>query len=119
MHVHLNAECSLILAFHTCVSKHSIKEYIIHYLIYQLIYEFISRGSAIAKIIGSNTPKFGEFENEVKMYVYEELIDGRKLTEIINTEHENVKYLPKHKLHENIVSLNLLCNHIKPLIIIL
>ena len=28
------------------------------------------------------------------MWVFEEEVDGRKLTEIINTDHENVKYLP-------------------------
>ncbi|XP_057683942.1 glycerol-3-phosphate dehydrogenase 1-like protein isoform X2 [Corythoichthys intestinalis] len=39
------------------------------------------------------------------MWVYEEMINGRKLTEIINTEHENVKYLPGHKLPENVVAL--------------
>lgn len=39
----------------------------------------------------------------VNMWVYEEVIDGRKLTEIINTEHENVKYLPGHKLPSNVV----------------
>lgn len=38
------------------------------------------------------------------MYVYEEMIDGKKLTEIINTQHENVKYLPGHKLPPNVVS---------------
>lgn len=37
------------------------------------------------------------------MYVYEEMVDGKKLTEIINTQHENVKYLPGHKLPENVV----------------
>ena len=37
------------------------------------------------------------------MYVYEEMVNGRKLTEIINTEHENVKYLPGRRLPENIV----------------
>jgi len=37
------------------------------------------------------------------MWVYEELIDGKKLTEIINTTHENVKYLPGKKLPENVV----------------
>ena len=40
------------------------------------------------------------------MYVYEEMVDGRKLTEIINEEHENVKYLPGHKFTPNVVSLN-------------
>lgn len=37
------------------------------------------------------------------MWVYEENIDGRNLTDIINTEHENVKYLPGYKLPENVV----------------
>ncbi|OTF73429.1 glycerol-3-phosphate dehydrogenase[NAD(+)], cytoplasmic-like, partial [Euroglyphus maynei] len=38
------------------------------------------------------------------MYVYEEIIDGRKLSEIINEQHENVKYLPGHKLPENVIA---------------
>ena len=44
------------------------------------------------------------FHGEVQMYVYEELIEGKKLTEIINSQHENVKYLKGHKIPENIVS---------------
>lgn len=44
------------------------------------------------------------FDSCVKMWVYEEIIDGQKLTEIINTTHENVKYLPGKKLPENVVS---------------
>lgn len=43
------------------------------------------------------------FDSCVKMWVYEEMIDGKKLTEIINTTHENVKYLPGKKLPENVV----------------
>lgn len=43
------------------------------------------------------------------MYVYEEIINGKKLTEIINETHENVKYLPGHKLPPNVVSLSVLC----------
>jgi len=61
-------------------------------------------GSAIAKIVGANVQKFDYFDNEVKMYVYEEIVNGKKLTEIINTEHENVKYLPGHKLPANVVA---------------
>lgn len=38
------------------------------------------------------------------MYVYEEIFDGKKLSEIINNEHENKKYLPGIKLPENVVS---------------
>ncbi|CAF1030435.1 unnamed protein product [Adineta ricciae] len=61
-------------------------------------------GSTIAKIVGNNIEKFNTFENEVRMYVYEEMVDGRKLTEIINQEHENVKYLPGHKFSPNVVA---------------
>ena len=38
------------------------------------------------------------------MWVYEEQVDGKNLTEIINTDHENVKYLPGIKFTENIVA---------------
>ena len=38
------------------------------------------------------------------MYVYEEQVNGRKLTEIINEQHENVKYLPGYKFPPNVVS---------------
>ncbi|XP_013413079.1 glycerol-3-phosphate dehydrogenase [NAD(+)], cytoplasmic isoform X1 [Lingula anatina] len=62
-------------------------------------------GSAIAKIVGHNVLKSDDFATEVKMYVYEEMVDGRKLTEIINTEHENIKYLKGHKLPENVVAV--------------
>lgn len=63
------------------------------------------RGSAIAKIIGANTRNHPDlFEEIVKIYVYEELVNGRKLTEVINQDHENLKYLPGHKLPTNIVS---------------
>eukprot|EP01025_Chloroclados_australasicus_P065940 TRINITY_DN9010_c0_g1_i4.p1 TRINITY_DN9010_c0_g1~~TRINITY_DN9010_c0_g1_i4.p1 ORF type:complete len:655 (-),score=102.82 TRINITY_DN9010_c0_g1_i4:319-2283(-) len=44
-----------------------------------------------------------EFGDLVKMWVYEEEIEGKgPLTQIINTEHENVKYLPGIKLPTNI-----------------
>lgn len=65
----------------------------------------VLRGSSIAKIIGSNVKNSNRFDPEVNMWVYEEMIDGRKLTEIINAEHENVKYLKGHKLSRNVVSL--------------
>lgn len=45
-----------------------------------------------------------KFERRVNMYVYEENFEGRKLTEVINEKHENVKYLPGIKLPENVVS---------------
>ncbi|XP_077582399.1 glycerol-3-phosphate dehydrogenase [NAD(+)], cytoplasmic-like [Stigmatopora nigra] len=62
-------------------------------------------GSAIAKIVGANAAANPKFDNVVNMWVFEETLDGRKLTEIINTEHVNVKYLPGHKLPSNVVAV--------------
>ena len=59
----------------------------------------------IAKIVGKNVINNDAFDNEVPMYVYEEMVDGKKLTEIINKEHENVKYLPGRKLPENVIAV--------------
>lgn len=64
-------------------------------------------GSAVAKIIGNNVKQLKKFASTVKMWVFEETVNGRKLTDIINNDHENVKYLPGHKLPENVVRL---CN---------
>ncbi|GCC21042.1 hypothetical protein chiPu_0000198 [Chiloscyllium punctatum] len=62
-------------------------------------------GSAIAKIVGNNVQKIQKFATTVNMWVFEELVNGRKLTEILNQEHENVKYLPGYKLPENVVAI--------------
>jgi len=69
------------------------------------VFILICRGSAIAKIIGHNAKAHTEFETQVNMWVYEEMVDGKKLTDIINTQHENVKYLPGVKLPGNIVAV--------------
>ena len=44
------------------------------------------------------------FKPQIKVWVFEEEVDGRKLSEIINERHENVKYLPGVKLPENIIA---------------
>lgn len=63
-------------------------------------------GSAIASIIGKTVRHHEQlFDQTIKMYVYEEVLEGKKLTEIINTQHENVKYLPGIKLPDNIVAV--------------
>ncbi|KAG8515458.1 Glycerol-3-phosphate dehydrogenase 1-like protein [Galemys pyrenaicus] len=62
-------------------------------------------GSAIAKIIGNNVKKLKKFAPTVKMWVFEETVGGRKLTDIINQDHENVKYLPGHKLPASVVAV--------------
>jgi len=61
-------------------------------------------GSAIAKVVGRNLLNLDGFEKEVRMWVYQEQVDGKNLTEIINEKHENVKYLKGHKFTDNVVA---------------
>ncbi|CCE66220.1 hypothetical protein TPHA_0P00620 [Tetrapisispora phaffii CBS 4417] len=62
-------------------------------------------GTTIAKVVAENCSKYKNlFKSRVDMWVFEEQIDGRNLTEIINQDHENVKYLPKIKLPQNLVA---------------
>lgn len=59
------------------------------------------------KLIAENTSspdKADKFVREVRMWVYEEEVEGRKLTEIINERHENVKYMPGVSLGPNVVA---------------
>ncbi|XP_068598299.1 glycerol-3-phosphate dehydrogenase [NAD(+)], cytoplasmic-like [Brachionichthys hirsutus] len=70
-------------------------------------------GSAIAKIVGGNAAKYDTFETTVNMWVFEEMVEGRKLTEVINTEHQNVKYLPGHKLPPNVLAVPDLAESVK------
>ena len=69
-------------------------------------------GSAISTIVGRNCRQLPFYETSVNMWVYEETVDDpafenrpRKLTEIINERHENVKYLPGIRLPENVVAV--------------
>lgn len=63
-------------------------------------------GSAIAKIVGTNTARHSDlFEKQVRMWVFEEEVNGQKLSEVINTTHENVKYLPGIKLPDNVMAV--------------
>lgn len=61
-------------------------------------------GSAIAKLLGENVERAPEYNKLIKMWVFEETVNGRNLSEIINAEHENVKYLPGTKLPDNVVA---------------
>lgn len=54
-------------------------------------------------LIGGNAKRLDHYEDEVRMWVFDEQVDGRSLVDIINTEHENVKYLPGVKLPSNVV----------------
>merc|ERR1719161_1925852 len=70
-------------------------------------------GSTAAKIVGNNVLSGVQkdlFEEEVAMWVFEEEIeqkDGSKrlLTEIINEQHENPKYLPGIRLPNNVKAI--------------
>ncbi|KAK4167093.1 glycerol-3-phosphate dehydrogenase [Cladorrhinum sp. PSN259] len=66
-------------------------------------------GTTVGKLMAENTAEHPEiFEKDVQMWVYEEEVevDGerKKLTEVINSKHENVKYLPKIKLPTNLIA---------------
>ncbi|CAA80176.2 Glycerol-3-phosphate dehydrogenase [NAD(+)] [Caenorhabditis elegans] len=63
-------------------------------------------GSAIARIVGSTTKSFpDEFDPTVRMWVFEEIVNGEKLSEVINNRHENIKYLPGKVLPNNVVAV--------------
>lgn len=62
-------------------------------------------GTAVAKLVAENAREKPEiFQKDVNMWVFQEEIEGKKLTDIINTDHENVKYLPGVKLPENLIA---------------
>ncbi|ONI19765.1 hypothetical protein PRUPE_3G296200 [Prunus persica] len=62
-------------------------------------------GSVAAKLIASNTLRLSSFHDEVRMWVFEETLpSGEKLTDAINRNNENVKYLPGIKLGKNVVA---------------
>ena len=55
--------------------------------------------------MGNNVRNNYMFQKEVRMYVYEEMVQGRKLTSVINETHENPVYLPGVKLPENVIAV--------------
>jgi glycerol-3-phosphate dehydrogenase (NAD+) len=68
-------------------------------------------GTTIAKVIAENTQSNTDlFEKDVQMWVFEEQVTTgddntpQKLTKVINTHHENVKYLPNIPLPHNIIA---------------
>ena len=61
-------------------------------------------GSALVRILGRNALRHDVFDNEVRMYVHEEMIDGKPLTKIINETNENVKYLKGAKFTKNVIA---------------
>ena len=63
-------------------------------------------GTAVGKLVAENTARHSaRYFQEVKMWVFEEVIDDEKLTHVINETHENIKYLPGHKLPKNLLAV--------------
>ena len=53
------------------------------------------RGSAVAKITAENLKEHETlFHPVLNLWVHEEMVNGEKLSQIINTKRENVKYAP-------------------------
>ena len=62
-------------------------------------------GTTIAKVLAENALSRPHlFSHYVKMWVYQEQIDGKNLTDIINIQNVNIKYLPGVKLPPNLVA---------------
>ena len=61
-------------------------------------------GTAVARIVAENVQDLPDFDKTVKMWVFDEKINGESLVKIINATHENVKYLPGYELSESIVA---------------
>ncbi|CAK7892630.1 glycerol-3-phosphate dehydrogenase [NAD(+)] 2, mitochondrial [[Candida] anglica] len=60
-------------------------------------------GTTIAKVCAENAASRPHlFAHHVNMWVFQEKIDGENLTDIINSKHENVKYLPGVTLPTNL-----------------
>ncbi|GMT02742.1 hypothetical protein PENTCL1PPCAC_24916, partial [Pristionchus entomophagus] len=64
-------------------------------------------GSAIARIVGRNVVESpGRFHKTVRMFCRPmKMEDGRLLHEIINEDHENVKYLPEFFVRSSLVAV--------------
>ena len=60
--------------------------------------------SAAMQMVSVNAKKKPLFEDRVDMYVYEEEYEGGKLTDAINREHANPKYLPGVHFGDNVVA---------------
>lgn len=67
-------------------------------------------GSAISIVVGNNCKRLSFCESNVNMWVFEEDVtldngDTEKLSKVINTKHENIKYLKGIQLPDNVVAV--------------
>ena len=67
-------------------------------------------GSAISRLVGYNAARMPDkFVREVNMWVFEEEVNGRKLSEIINQDHENVKVKYLNNLLKSCPTIGAVC----------
>lgn len=63
-------------------------------------------GSVIARNLARKAlAQNSQLSKEVSMWVHDEVVDGRSIVDIINEDHENVKYLPDVTLPENVMAV--------------
>ncbi|XP_034664565.1 LOW QUALITY PROTEIN: uncharacterized protein LOC117898950 [Drosophila subobscura] len=63
-------------------------------------------GSAIAASVSNNVKQLEGFDSRAHIYVYDELVRSKYLSEVMNNCHENIKYLPGIRLPENLIAVN-------------
>ncbi len=62
-------------------------------------------GTAVARRVALNLAQNEAVEEKkIKMWVFEETVNNKNLSEIINQDHENVKYLPNVKLPDSVIA---------------
>ena len=69
-------------------------------------------GTVIADSISINIRRLPQYIHKVRWWVFHEIINGEKLSDIINSKHENVKYLPGKQLSniiEAVTDIELAC----------
>ncbi|XP_033232655.1 titin [Drosophila pseudoobscura] len=63
-------------------------------------------GSAIAASVSKNVQQKEGFDSRAHIYVYDELVHNKYLSEVMNNCHENIKYLPGIRLPDNLIAVN-------------
>lgn len=63
-------------------------------------------GSVIARNLARTAlTENSRISKEVNMWVHDEFVEGRSIVDIINEDHENIKYLPNVALPTNLVAV--------------
>ncbi|CAF4940179.1 unnamed protein product, partial [Rotaria sp. Silwood1] len=72
-------------------------------------------GTTIAIHIGEKVRELKDkYDQKLMMWCKEETLEnGKKLTEVINEQHENIKYLPHERIPDNVVAEPDLCASVK------